>query len=53
MKMPKPKQDQIKDVGGFIGGSLKDGRRKAENVTERQLVALDADFAPEYLLEDM
>lgn len=53
MKMAKSKQDQIKDVGGFIGGSLKDGRRKAENVQERQLITLDADFAPEYLLEDM
>lgn len=53
MKMAKSRQDQIKDVGGFIGGSLKDGRRKAENVQERQLITLDADFAPEYLLEDM
>lgn len=53
MKMAKSKQDQIKDVGGFIGGSLKDGRRKAENVQERQIITLDADFAPEYLLEDM
>lgn len=53
MKMTKSRQDQIKDVGGFIGGSLKDGRRKAENVVERQLITLDADFAPEYLLDDM
>ena len=25
---PKEKQDDIKDVGGFVGGSLKDNRRK-------------------------
>ncbi|MGL6202076.1 MAG: VapE domain-containing protein [Lachnospiraceae bacterium] len=53
MAMPKAKQDQIKDVGGFIGGSLKDGRRKAENVTQRQLIALDADFAPKGLIGDL
>ena len=53
MGMSKAKQDQIKDVGGFIGGGLKDGRRRAANVTERQLVTLDADFAAAYMLEDM
>ena len=53
MKMSKIRQDQIKDVGGFIGGSLKDGRRKAENVRIRQIVTLDADFAPVYMMEDM
>lgn len=46
MAMPKDRQDSIKDVGGFVGGELKDGRRLAENVVNRQLVVLDADFAP-------
>lgn len=49
----KTEQDKIKDVGGFVGGTLKDGRRKAENVIERQLITLDADFAPPGMLEDM
>lgn len=53
MKLPKGEQDQIKDVGGFVGGSLKNGRRKADSVAERQLVTLDADFAPPGMLEDM
>ena len=53
MAMPKTKQDAIKDVGGFIGGHLKNGRRKAENVLMRQIVALDADFAPTTLIEDL
>lgn len=52
-KMTKAEQDQIKDVGGFIGGSLKDGRRKSENVLTRQIVTLDADFAPPGLDEDL
>ncbi|UTW68405.1 hypothetical protein KHA80_12140 [Anaerobacillus sp. HL2] len=43
-KLSKTKQDEIKDVGGFVGGSLKDGRRKQENVELRQIVSLDADF---------
>lgn len=43
--MNKSLQDNIKDVGGFVGGKLKDGSRKAGNVIERQLLTLDADFA--------
>lgn len=43
-KMSKSQQDQIKDVGGFVGGSLKGGRRKSESVAWRQLLTLDADF---------
>jgi len=53
ISMPKAKQDVIKDVGGFIGGHLKNGRRKAENILMRQMVALDADFAPTTLIEDL
>lgn len=43
--MTKSEQDNIKDVGGFVGGKLKNGSRKAENVIERELLTLDADFA--------
>ena len=49
MKMPKREQDRIKDVGGFVGGYLKNGRRLAGNVLNRQLVTLDADFGDESL----
>jgi len=42
-KMPKTDKDRVKDVGGFVGGSLKDGRRKAENVANRTLLTLDMD----------
>lgn len=44
MKLSKTKQGEIKDVGGFVGGSLKEGRRKADKVAWRQLLTLDADF---------
>ena len=41
----KPRQDEIKDVGGFVGGYLAGGRRKSGAVTYRQVVTLDIDFA--------
>lgn len=43
LKFNKSKQDELKDVGGFVAGTLKDGRRKAENIIDRCLVTLDAD----------
>lgn len=46
MKLSKAEQDQIKDVGGFVGGNLSNGRRKIDSVQTRQVVTLDADFAP-------
>lgn len=45
MKMPKDKQDDIKDVGGFVGGYLKNGKRRKDCIVHRQLVALDVDHA--------
>jgi predicted P-loop ATPase len=39
----KPQQDDLKDVGGFVGGSLTGARRKNENAGERHLITLDAD----------
>ena len=43
--LPKDKQDELKDVGGFVGGVLAGGRRKSGAVLSRQLITLDADFA--------
>ena len=40
----KDKQDAIKDVGGFVGGYLREGRRRNGHVEYRQVVALDVDF---------
>ncbi len=42
-KLSKSERDQIKDVGGFVGGYLKQGRRKADAVANRSLITLDAD----------
>lgn len=44
-KLPKPKQDEIKDVGGFVGGKLKNGKRKTGYVEYRSMITLDMDYA--------
>ena len=44
--MPKDRRAEIKDVGGFVAGVLRDGRRKAVNVVSRSAITLDLDFAP-------
>lgn len=48
-RMSKPRQDEIKDVGGFVGGELEDGRRTALTTISRQIITLDADFAEQNL----
>lgn len=40
----KQRQDEIKDIGGFVGGYLSNGKRKKDTVAHRQLITLDIDF---------
>lgn len=42
----KDRQCEIKDVGGFVGGYLREGRRKKGYVEYLQTVSLDVDFGP-------
>lgn len=44
-KMSKPAQDAAKDVGGFVGGALREGKRKNGYVEGRSLLTLDLDHA--------
>lgn len=44
-KMSKPAQDNAKDVGGFVGGALKQGKRKNGFVDGRSMLTLDLDHA--------
>lgn len=44
-KLSKAKQDDIKDVGGFVGGKLKEGKRKSGFVEYRSVLTLDMDYA--------
>ena len=43
--LPKTERDRIKDKGGFVGGQLRDNRRKRENVASRSMLTLDCDHA--------
>jgi putative DNA primase/helicase len=44
LKLPKGRRDDIKDIGGFVGGHLKSGRRKKGNVLSRSMLTLDMDY---------
>jgi putative DNA primase/helicase len=41
----KAEQLKYKDVGGYVGGYLRNGKRSPKNVVHRQLLTLDIDFA--------
>ena len=53
INFPKGLQDNIKDVGGFVGGTLKDGKRKKDTIINRSLITLDVDFGYETMIEDI
>ena len=44
--LKKAQQDDLKDVGGFVLGELKDGRRRSGMVLSRSGAVLDADNVP-------
>jgi putative DNA primase/helicase len=44
-QMKKYQQDNMKDVGGFVAGKLKDGRRRKDSVINRSMLTLDMDYA--------
>ncbi|MGE5390882.1 MAG: VapE domain-containing protein [Deltaproteobacteria bacterium] len=44
-KLVKAKQDDIKDVGGFVGGKLREGKRRTGYVEFRSMLTLDMDYA--------
>ena len=44
-KMKKSDRDNAKDKGGFVGGQLRDNRRKREMVVSRSMLTLDVDSA--------
>jgi len=53
MAATKSRQDEIKDAcGGYVGGYIAGGRRKASNVTNRHLLTLDIDFGTKDIFDD-
>ena len=51
--MGKAERDNVKDIGGFVGGYLKNSRRSNAGVVNRCLVCLDADNADAALVDDL
>mgnify|MGYP000985820488 FL=1 len=43
LRLKKSQQDNLKDVGGFVGGTFQDNRRKANSVVGRDILTLDLD----------
>lgn len=48
----KADQTAIKDVGGFVGGTLEGGKRGAHTVTSRSILSFDLDDAPPSFWDD-
>jgi len=47
MQLPKSKQDELKDVGGFVAGEIRGGGRRKENsIIGRDVLTLDLDNIP-------
>lgn len=44
-KISRARQDSIKDVGGFVGGALREGKRRNGYVLCRSMLTLDMDYA--------
>ena len=42
--MTREQRGAVKDIGGFVGGTLKGDRRKASEVLTRSLITLDIDY---------
>ena len=53
LNMKKAQQDDLKDVGGFVAGTLSGPRRKAGNVTGRDILTLDLDNIPAGATDDV
>lgn len=52
-EMTKQQRDEIKDVGGFVGGHLLNGKRKKGCCDIRSVITLDADSTSEDLLMEL
>lgn len=53
LAFPKAQQDELKDIGGFVGGTLRENRRKQDHVEGRDLLTLDLDNIPAGQTDDI
>ncbi len=52
-RLSKSERDNIKDIGGFVGGYLKNGKRSNASVVYRCIICLDADSGDADLRSDL
>lgn len=52
-RMKKNQQDEIKDVGGFVGGCLRDGIRRTGHVLSRSMLTLDMDHGTPGIVDEL
>lgn len=52
-KLSKAKRDDIKDIGGFVLGELKGGRRRKDCVLSRSGLSLDLDYATPEVMDEI
>lgn len=53
LALPKNRQSELKDVGGFVGGTFTNDRRKSVYLIGRDLLTLDLDNIPAGKTEDV
>lgn len=53
LALPKNRQSELKDVGGFVGGTFTNDRRKSVYLAGRDLLTLDLDNIPAGQTEDV
>ncbi len=53
LAMPKAQQADLKDVGGYVGGTFSNDRRKSAYIEGRDLVTLDLDSIPAGQTQDI
>lgn len=49
--LDRDQQDQIKDIGGFVGGVISGGRRKKTAISSRCLITLDVDYGKQNFMD--
>lgn len=51
--LPRDRQSDVKDVGGFVGGALREGRRNKGSILCRSLITLDMDHGHPGIVDEL
>ena len=53
LALTKAERDELKDVGGFVGGWLKEGKRRKGHVLFRSVLTLDVDYGVPGIIDEI